>query len=311
MAASISQETIFARHKIIRAAQSVLAGKKVSGTRMREIAQSAGISQGTLHYYFPSKTGLFLTVLDEMQKFFELRQKQLLANDLDAAGKIRLFSDQQKQLLQENPQVEEIFLDFWGHAMIDPDVRDKTLSMYAAWRRDICLAVQQGVEAGEFDPDQAEITPYLFVALLEGIALQYLPDKSQFDLEQAFQSVNQMMLHWLQGESSGYTLQEKVSTGHLRRKPYPTDLTETQWGRVAPLLSPTKVGGRPRTTDLREIVNALLYVLACGCPWRLLPHDFPGWQTAYAYYRLWSSDGVLEKIGVVLGIDTCKKGKNL
>jgi AcrR family transcriptional regulator len=311
MTASISQEMIFARHKIVGAAQSVLAGKKVSGTRMRQIARSAGISQGTLHYYFPSKTGLLLAVLDELQKFFELRQKQLLANDLDAAGKIRLFSDQQRQLLQEFPQAEEIFLDFWGHAMIDPDIRNKTLSMYAAWRRDISQAIQQGVESGEFDPDQGKIAPYLFVALLEGIALQYLPDKSQFDLEQAFQSVNQVMLHWLQGDPGGYEHAGRVSDGCVRRKPYPTDLTEAQWSQVAALLSPAREGGRPRTIDLREIVDALLYVISCGCPWRLLPHDFPGWQTTYAYYRHWDTDGTLEKIGAVLGIDFSKKGNHL
>ena len=80
MAVSISQESIFARHKVIRAAQSVLASKKVSGTRMRLIAKSTCISQGTLHYSFPSKTGLLLAVMDEMQKYFELPQKQLLAN---------------------------------------------------------------------------------------------------------------------------------------------------------------------------------------------------------------------------------------
>jgi transposase len=245
-----------------------------------------------------------------MQKFFDLRQKQLLANDLDAAGKIRLFSDQQKQLLQDYPQVEEIFLDFWGHAMINPDIRDKTLSMYSAWRRDICLAIQQGVESGEFDPDQAKIMPYLFVALLEGIALQYLPDKSQLDLEQAFQSVNQMMLHWLKGGSADLERQGQVSSARSERYAYPSDLNEEQWSRIAPLLSPAKDGGRPRTTNLREIVNALLYALSSGCPWRMLPHDFPGWQTVYAYYRLWDADGTLAKISAVLGVDMCKKRKN-
>jgi AcrR family transcriptional regulator/transposase len=308
MTASISQEMFFARQKIIRAAQNVLASKKVSGTRMRQIAQKAGISQGTLHYYFPSKTGLLLAVLDEMQKFFELRQKQLLANELGATGKINLFSDQQKQLLLQYPQLEEIFLDFWGHALINPDIRDKTISMYAAWRRDILLAIQQGVESGEFDPVQAKITPYLFVALLEGIALQYLLDKSQIDLEQAFQSINQMMIHWLRGDCAGDEQDGNMSAVRPGRKPYPTDLNEKQWSRVSPLLDPPKDGGRPRTTDLRQIVNALLYTVTCGCPWRMLPHDFPGWQTVYAYYRLWNTNGTMEKIGAVLGVDFYKKG---
>ena len=145
--------------------------------------------------------------------------------------------------------------------------------------------------------------------MLEGIALQYLPDKSQIDLEQAFQAVNQMMIHWLQGDCAGYDRQVQVGTGRPRRKPYPTDLNEAQWSQVAPLLNPAKEGGRPRSTDLREIVNALLYALSCGCPWRMLPHDFPGWQTVYAYYRLWNTDGTLEKIGAAIGVDFCKKGK--
>lgn len=306
MTASDHQETIFAYRRIINATQSVLAKNKVSGTRMRQIAHSAGISQGTLHYYFPSKTGLFLAVLDEIQVFFETRLKQLLANDLDPVGKIRLFSEQQKQLLLEHPQVEEIFLDFWGHAMVDEDIRSKTLSMYAAWRRDICLAIQQGVRTGEFAPEKAEILPYLFIALLEGVALQYLPDKGQMDLDVIFQSVNQMMLYWLRGECTGSGWDSPERAGH---KPYPTDLSEKQWEQVIFLLQPAKDGGRPRTTDLREIVNALLYAVSCECPWRMLPHDFPNWQTVYAYYRQWYVDGTLKKISNVLGVDLSKKGK--
>jgi AcrR family transcriptional regulator len=301
---SPSPEVIFARQRIVQAAQLVLASKKVSGTRMREIARYAGISQGTLHYYFPSKTGLYLAVLDEMQKYFETRQKQLLSHDLDPAGKIRLFSDQQHQLLVEAPPEEEIFLDFWGHAMVDPDVREKILSMYAAWRRDISLAIEQGVQSGEFDPDQAWVAPYLIVALLEGIALQYLPDKTQMDLEEIFQSVNRLIFDWLRGDHMS-------AVASATRKPYPSDLSEAQWLQIASLLGSAKVGGRPRTTDVREIVNALLYLSSCDCSWRMLPHDFPGWQKVYAYYRLWRVDGVLEKLSAILEIDLIRKGDDV
>jgi Putative transposase of IS4/5 family (DUF4096) len=56
---------------------------------------------------------------------------------------------------------------------------------------------------------------------------------------------------------------------------YPTDLTDTEWTVLTPLIPAAKPGGRPRTTDMREVVNAIFYVLRGGCQWRLLPTDFP------------------------------------
>lgn len=55
-------------------------------------------------------------------------------------------------------------------------------------------------------------------------------------------------------------------------------------------------GGRPRKVDTREIVEAILYVLRAGCAWRLLPHDFPPWQTVYYYLRRWQREGVWTRI---------------
>jgi transposase len=55
---------------------------------------------------------------------------------------------------------------------------------------------------------------------------------------------------------------------------YPTDLTDTEWAVLAPLIPAAKAGGRPRTSDMREVVNAIFYVLHSGCRWRLLPKDF-------------------------------------
>ena len=62
-------------------------------------------------------------------------------------------------------------------------------------------------------------------------------------------------------------------------KRYPTDLTDPEWAILAPFIPPTKAGGRPRTTDRREVVNAIVYVLRSGCQWRMLPKDFPLYQT--------------------------------
>ena len=68
------------------------------------------------------------------------------------------------------------------------------------------------------------------------------------------------------------------------RKPYPSDLSESQWLLITPLL-PTSGGGRTRTTDLREVLNAVLYLFRTGCGWRHLPHDFPPEGTVRDYFH--------------------------
>ena len=82
----------------------------------------------------------------------------------------------------------------------------------------------------------------------------------------------------------------------MTRRAYPTDLTGRQFARLAPHLPAAKPGGRPRSADLREVVDAILYVLRNGVTWRALPHDFPPWQTVYHYFRAWRLDGTWERI---------------
>ena len=72
---------------------------------------------------------------------------------------------------------------------------------------------------------------------------------------------------------------------------YPSDLTDAEWAVVAPLLPPARPGGRPRTTDLREVVNAILYLASSGCQWRMLPKDFPPLSTVQGYFYTWRDMG--------------------
>ena len=83
------------------------------------------------------------------------------------------------------------------------------------------------------------------------------------------------------------------------RRPYPSDLTDAQWAILQPLIDQPRRAdgrGRPRSVDLREVVNAILYVLHEGCRWRALPHDFPAWETVYWYFAKWTDDGTLVHI---------------
>jgi len=81
---------------------------------------------------------------------------------------------------------------------------------------------------------------------------------------------------------------------------YPSDLTDQEWAILEPLIPPAKPGGRPRTVDLRAVLNALLYVDRTGCQWRALPHDFAPWPTVWTYFRTWRNDGTWERIHTAL-----------
>ena len=81
---------------------------------------------------------------------------------------------------------------------------------------------------------------------------------------------------------------------------YPSDLTDAEWALIAPLFPPARSGGRPRTTDLREVVNAILYLASSGCQWRMLPKDFPPLSTVQGYFYDWRNMGLWQSINHLL-----------
>ncbi len=77
-------------------------------------------------------------------------------------------------------------------------------------------------------------------------------------------------------------------------------MSDIEWLLLEPLIPPPKPGGRRREVCIREVVNAIFYVLRSGCAWRMLPHDFPAWQTVYGYFRQWRKDGVWVQMNAAL-----------
>src|ERR1700693_1359773 len=77
---------------------------------------------------------------------------------------------------------------------------------------------------------------------------------------------------------------------------YDSDMTDEEWALVAPLIPPAKRGGRKREVNIREIINAMFYVLWTGCQWKALPKDYPPKSTVHWYLMLWNWDGTLERI---------------
>src|SRR5258708_19099241 len=86
----------------------------------------------------------------------------------------------------------------------------------------------------------------------------------------------------------------------MKRQAYPSDLSEREWERVKNLVPEPLPGGRPAKWSRREIVDAIFYILRTGCQWRLLPHDFPPYQTIFYYFRQWRISLLWEKVNSAL-----------
>src|SRR5215203_6867436 len=80
----------------------------------------------------------------------------------------------------------------------------------------------------------------------------------------------------------------------LPRKPYPTDVSDEEWAFVAPYLPLLKNDAPQRRHDLREVFNALRWIVRAGAPWRMLPHDFPRWEAVYQQTQRWIAADCLE-----------------
>lgn len=86
----------------------------------------------------------------------------------------------------------------------------------------------------------------------------------------------------------------------MTRLAYDTDLSDAQWELIESHIPPAKPGGRPRRLNMREILNAIFYLLANGIKWRAMPHALPNWQSVYTYFRSWEADGTWQHLNTQL-----------
>jgi transposase len=156
------------------------------------------------------------------------------------------------------------------------------------------LAAAYAAETKESAP-----SPVTIGFALAEMGYHYEPRQNKKNSQEAPQDVkkpSQQSEH-----KSEHRYQEKHRTlpeGRPHRQAYPSDLSDAQWQLLESLLPKKEpsVGGRPRSVELREIVNALLYIGRTGCQWRYLPHDFPKWTLVAQTYSRWRKSGLWTKI---------------
>src|SRR4051795_3571894 len=101
----------------------------------------------------------------------------------------------------------------------------------------------------------------------------------------------------------------KPKPSGTKAKCYPSDLTHTQWKRLKGLLPEAKPGGRPRSVNLREVLDGIFYILRGGCARRMMPTDLPPWSTCYDYFRKWRDDGTWRRLNDTLRDQVRRKAR--
>jgi putative transposase len=86
----------------------------------------------------------------------------------------------------------------------------------------------------------------------------------------------------------------------MRKEKYPSDLTDRQFYRIKKMLPKAKPPGRPRSLNMRDVLDAIFYIVRAGCAWRMLPKDFPNWKSVYHYFRLWKKSSLFQRINDTL-----------
>jgi AcrR family transcriptional regulator len=179
---------------ILDAALETIFSDKISGARLRQVARRSGMSQGNLHYYYPTKDVLFQALLDHLLKTFVCEREILMADDtVQPQEKLRHFFDQEIELIRRAKEVV-IFFDFWVQGTKDAKIHKKIQGMYTRWREDIQSVIEEGVRKGAFSGTKAAQMPALLASIMDGASLQYLMDAQALDLKAYFNTAYDMVL---------------------------------------------------------------------------------------------------------------------
>lgn len=172
------------REQILQAAYRCLAQKSINGTRMKDIAREAGVSQGVIHYYFQTKENLLNELLAWSLQEYLQGALDKINTQKDPVKRLKALFTYQKQVVRDRPDLMEVFYDFWVQGTKQPDIRDKMKEQFQLYRDFVNKIIKEGVDKGVFKQEVMDFVPGLTVSLLEGFAIQQVLDPDSFDANQ-------------------------------------------------------------------------------------------------------------------------------
>ncbi len=186
------------RAEIIESTFFCIALKGYSNITMQDIADSAGVSKGVIHYYFRSKEDLFLSVLEKLIKDLDSHLGKRVDRARTPPEKIRAIINAVFEKTRENQKFQVVLLDFWAHSTKNPILKAATANQYARYRHLAKKIIAEGIEKEYFkDCDPARVASAL-IGLIEGLTIQWIFDEKAFELSRAQKMTEEIVMGFLQ-----------------------------------------------------------------------------------------------------------------
>jgi AcrR family transcriptional regulator len=157
--------------QILQAARPIFAEQGFHGTRMSDIAQAIGVSQGTLYHYFSSKDELFLALLNIWNEQLEQIVRQLPETRVTAAEKFWMINQIAVNFFESSDDLLPVLVEFWAYALRNPDAAASFRQFFQTMRQSFIEILNEGIASGEFKPVDVEMLSTLPLIVLDGISL--------------------------------------------------------------------------------------------------------------------------------------------
>lgn len=185
------------RAEIIEATFFCIALKGYSNITMQDIADSAGISKGVIHYYFRNKEELFLSVHEKLIKDLDSHMGKKVERAKTPPEKIRAIISSVFEKTKENKKFQVVLLDFWAHSTRIPRLKEATINQYSRYRHLAKKIIAEGVEKGYFKECDSSRIASALIGLVEGLTIQWIFDQSAFDLSRAQKMTDEIIMSYL------------------------------------------------------------------------------------------------------------------
>lgn len=186
------------RSQLLAAALRVFTRQGFHAATVSDVANEAGVSQGTVYHYFDSKESLLLAAYTQWaQDTLRGEIEQALQAEPTAARKLALIARAATARVISSLQLCEASVEFWSHIQRNTEIRKGFQQLFETMAADVAAVIQQGIDAGEFRAVDAKVTARLLIAVYDGLVLQWLADKQGIDWMSCTNTLMDMVLNGL------------------------------------------------------------------------------------------------------------------